>query len=172
MQLHLELRKGYQINFWAVLHSNFNESTFQLSVFSTPLSTAQTHAAAASHAHEFLMSQLSASASELKKPLAWQGLTISGRLWKRSAGQQDCCWWEASCWTWVQELWETQKQQGSDGNSSKGISFRYWSRTKTRIRSSRHSAKPHSWERIDISRKTPLPSKFDLLHHPQVRMSH
>ena len=118
-------------------------------------------------------SRVSASASELKKPLAWQGLTISGRLWKRSAGQQDCCWWEASCWTGVQELWETQKQQGSDRNSSKGISFRYWSWAKTRIESSsRHSAKPHSWERIDISRKTPLPSKFDLLYHPPVRMSH
>ncbi|XP_021783978.1 F-box only protein 47 isoform X3 [Papio anubis] len=40
--------------------------------------SAQTHAVSASHVHEFLMSQ--PSASQLKKPLACQGSAMSGRL--------------------------------------------------------------------------------------------
>lgn len=74
-------RLSYQNEFWEVLHDHFNKSPFQLSVFfSVYSSKARTPA---SHAREFLMSQPSASDSELQKSLAWQGLTISGRLWKR-----------------------------------------------------------------------------------------
>lgn len=46
-----------------------NESTFQCSVFNT-LYLQFKHTASASHTREFLMSQLSAFASELTKPLA------------------------------------------------------------------------------------------------------
>lgn len=104
VQLHLDLRKlkmnlSFLNSKWIFeqfstvtlisLHFNF--------LFSIP-STAQTYAVSASPVHEFLMSQ--PSASQLKKPLACQGSAMSGRLWKRSAGQQDCfCGWEASCWT-------------------------------------------------------------------------
>lgn len=86
-----DVRKGYPIrmNFenssmiiWRSLHFS------SLCSFSIYSSNARTPA---SHAHEFLMSPPSASASELQKRLAGQGLTISGRLWKRSV------WWQDSC---------------------------------------------------------------------------
>lgn len=86
-----DVRKGYPIrmNFenssmiiWRSLHFS------SLCSFSIYSSNARTPA---SHAHEFLMSPPSASASELQKRLAGQGLTISGRLWKRSVGWQDSC---------------------------------------------------------------------------------
>lgn len=160
------------MNFWAVLHDNFNESTFQLSVFSTP-------------------SNYSSNAGSICHPCSWipdvqaeclclwapKAPCLTGVNHNRKA-------LEEVCWGGRTAAVDKRPLVGLETRSCGKPRNKKAQQQRSQLLSTGHGLKketgvplffppnPTAGKEWTSSLKTSFPSKFHFLSHPQVRMSH